>query len=388
MIISATPWHWFRSPPHDGGHDQPWRYDCAVWPVIDPQKKDQEGIMMDSSDLAAFQHLLQGFSYMATPPDLNRCYIAHLYAVEDVFQSLERVDEMLGILLRRFSLEDLEEQINAIFGTTERDWAKAESELSALAYLDERKALHDIGYPKTGSSTPPFEGRLHLASKLVPFDIKSASGSGDALLRSLFNELASDWAQSNNLGKIECEYQTTGTITQPVIGPLSRSLQQKLQSELTPLTTFPTCPIELQQGDLGIRLTIRAATGIVCSGGVAGVTPQARSLAGTIMGHVQSKGNRADSLNEPFFLFYTRGFGCGHSDWTPYGFGKALDLVESNTLFTSNPVASRCLAIGLIDWTPSATPQAYIRSRQVTHWPSVMTPNMLADALNAKRFPN
>lgn len=342
---------------------------------------------MDSSDLATFHHLYRAFGYLVTPPDLNGCYIAHLYPVEKNFQCIERVNEMLGILLQRFSLADLHEQVNAIFGATERDWAKADSELSALAYLDECGVLHDIGYPRNGSSTPPFEGRLQIASQQIPFDIKSASGSGDELLRSFFNEVIDGWAQDNGLGDYEFQCQTTGTITQPVIGRLRPTLQQKLQSELVSLTEFPGSPIELQQSDLSIRLTIRAATGIVCSGGVAGVTPQARSLAGTIMGHVQSKGSQADRLSEPFFLFYIRGVGCGHSDWNPYGFGKALDLLESDTQFASSPGASRCLAIALVDWTPSVTPQAYIHARQSTYWPSGMIPNTLAAALNAKRFP-
>lgn len=90
------------------------------------------------------------------------------------------IEAALASLLNRFKPADLSEQIRDLFAEGSRSqsrWEKSWTELTALAYINDRGLLCSLGWPATNCDTPPFDCRISIADHLIPCDIKSSIGS-------------------------------------------------------------------------------------------------------------------------------------------------------------------------------------------------------------------
>ena len=146
-----------------------------------------------------------------------------LYPGYPHFHDIPTLDANLGVLLARFSAAALTAQIRDAFGATEGKWQAAMTELLAFSRLQQDGQLDCIGWPPSApGTTPPFEGRLldvNAANQPIAFDVKNASNVGLRLLEDALFPLVTAWCSANGLPQAEIEFDTSGPVTQEIVGP-------------------------------------------------------------------------------------------------------------------------------------------------------------------------
>src|SRR5437763_414456 len=85
---------------------------------------------------------------------------------------INRIEEALNILLKRFNLTDLDEQITALFQPGDAKINQAKTELAGLADLSSVGCLKAVCWPSAPGTSARFEGSVIVSGTDIAFDIK------------------------------------------------------------------------------------------------------------------------------------------------------------------------------------------------------------------------
>jgi hypothetical protein len=348
---------------------------------------------MTPQQLAQFPSLAAAYSAIGNLPPLQTSYMATaLYPGYPHFHDIPTVDAALGVLLPRFSPAVLTAQIRDAFGATEGKWQAAMTELLAFSRLQQDGQLDCIGWPPSApGTTPPFEGRLldvNATNQPIAFDVKNASNVGLRLLEDALFPVVTAWCSANGLPQAEIEFDTSGPVTQVILGPAKTAMVAKFQNSLFVFNAFPPTPIQLTVGNTTIRVSLRAATGSSMNVSVTSVLARANSVRNVVRGHVIGKAAQAAKHNGEFIIVYVRPPNSGTADVKPKDLELLLPALDTDPTLAAMPGIDRWLGVVMFDWTPSpAAPNRHGLLRNSAKWPSSSSPITLASTLALTPWP-
>lgn len=239
-------------------------------------------------------------------------------AYRNIDWHLQPTNDRLSSLLTSHPENELHEQLHDLLGSQWREYEKAETEISGLWYFNDIKIIKKIGFPKGGSSTPPFDCLVEIASQNIGIDIKSACNSGYRLLNDFFNPTFKNWLKSKNFPEtFSIVYKHEGDISQQAVGRMRNQIINSFNSKLSTFNMIPD-KIEIKLPSLNLFLkVVNDLEPLHSSGGMVMVENRVNSLLPTIIDHLSSKGVHAISNDVPFIICYTRLFGRGDADFSP-----------------------------------------------------------------------
>ena len=336
-------------------------------------------------DFPALQAALNHFGAGEVTGDSHLAGLLSILDSTGVDYGVAVVEGALASLLSRFLLTELQEQVDALFAD-DHEWDKATSELLGLSHFHRLGLLRQTGWPSGGGKTPPFDGVVEVAGHRVPFDVKSASGTGVNWLDEALSPAVHAWAAARGAPSVEVVFRWDGPITKQAIAKHRIALLEQLNKQLRLLRTTPA-KASLRAGKTTIEVTIRHRTGGRVHGGVVFVEPHADSILETLGTHARDKGKQAAKHGEvPFFLAYVRPPGRGGSDIAGYAMATALRALN---LAATGPAADLWLGTLSLDWTPRCGDPVISEGliRPDAQWPKGLDSDLFARALGVAPWP-
>ncbi len=311
----------------------------------------------------------------------------------DAVCHLHFVNESLKILLKKRRYDDLNEQIQSLFGSKYSDWLKAYTELLALSVFENEGVLSSVGWPEgLRTKTPPFEGLLKFDEIEIAFDVKNAANSGLYLLEELFRPIVEKWRGKNKIDPVQIEPNFEGPVQQKLIDPNVHILKKNFSEMLNSYQAIPEESIKLEidfVNDVGkghkakVEICIRPFCGIRHIGGIDSPESNAIFVRKVMLKHVDKKMKSAEKYGQkPFFLVYTMPFGNPDSDINPYNTATALRDMECDEAVK----LSRPLWLGVIhlNWcSGSLVKKCYLRKNTVL---DDATKNIISNRLKFDEF--
>jgi len=337
---------------------------------------------------------LQGiFSARLTPADLSICYVGDLLrATRDagVEFGLAELDNILSSLVARFGMQPLYEQLDDLFLDSDRilsenRWLKATTEIHALAFLENHRALASLGWPPPTagtSNTPPFDCRVDHRGTPIPCDIKPASNSGLRLVTDALRPIAQSWATKYGLQNVDIEVRYSGTVAQQNMGPALRNTGVVAQFEqaLDQFSSVPQTPLAVNLGGTRFDVTIVAGASVFSSTGTQSPAAVVAALVPTLERHIRQKANAATANgNAPFLLCYVRLPSSGASDIKSRHYFRQWFASASANAPNLGAAASLWLGVLFLDFT-TGSPDAIGYFRPSATWLNGATPASLAQA--------
>jgi hypothetical protein len=298
------------------------------------------------------------------------------------------IEAALASLLNRFTPADLSEQIRDLFAEGSRSqsrWEKSWTELTALAYINDRGLLGSLGWPAANCDTPPFDCRIFIADDLIPCDIKSSIGSAFSQAWGAVDSVIQRWAAENGLANPPFTLRYRGTLAQEVVGPTIRQAVQDFSNELANMKSIPSEPLKLNLGSVRCEVFIGPSASNTDSGGILGSDALATSLMPTYSSHVSQKAKTAkEQSRSPFLLMYVQTPGSGMSDLkTASVFKSAIASVSSVATSLDHDAGDLWLGSILLDLR-QLVPRVVCCTREDASWPNGVTPEIVAERLGAE----
>jgi hypothetical protein len=369
--------------------------------IIEPRLPDVSAIadtvdtiIQTQSELSAvlgyFPYLRQCW-HEAGSPVLENTFIGNLLTClrDDFIEvGLVAVETALASLLQKFTPSDLSEQIRDLFAEGSRSesrWEKSWTELTALAYINDRGLLSMLGWPVSNCDTPPFDCVISVGGQLVPCDIKSSIGSGFSLASSAVQSVVRQWAIKNGKENLACALRYRGTLSQEVVGPALKEALRNFRAEVANMKSIPSGPLKLDLGKVRCEVFIGASALNTNSGGIQGADPLAISLMSTYDSHVSQKAKMAKEQNHtPFLLIYVQTPGSGMSDLkTASVFKSAITSLSSAAATLKNDAGELWLGSILLDFRQLA-PRIVCCLREDAAWPNGVMPKVIAASFGAE----
>jgi hypothetical protein len=327
----------------------------------------------------------------AGSPVLQNTFVGELLAdLRDNLMEfgLVGIEAALASLLRRFNPADLSEQVRDLFAEGSRSqsrWEKSWTELTALAYINDRGLLCSLGWPATHCDTPPFDCRICIADHLIPCDVKSAIGSAFSQVWGAVDSVIQQWATENGLANPPFTLRYRGTLAQEVVGPAIRETVRDFSTELANVKSIPSEPLKLNLGSVRCEVFIGPSASNTSSGGIQGSDALATSLAPTYISHVSQKAKTAkEQSRSPFLLMYVQTPGSGMSDLkTASVFKSAITSAGSVAAALDHNASDLWLGSILLDLRQSV-PRVVCCLREDASWPNGVVPKIVAERFGAE----
>lgn len=327
----------------------------------------------------------------ANSPVLENTFIGNLltYLRDDSIEfGLAAVETVLASVLQSFKASDLSEQIRDLFGVgtrSESRWEKSWTELTALAYLNDRGLLCSLGWPAMKCDTPPFDCAISIGDQLIPCDIKSSAGSGFALASSAVHSIVQEWATNNGRANPAYALRYRGTLSQEIVGPVLRKALCKFRDELSNMKSFPPEPLKWTLGTVRCEVFIGPSALKTNSGGLQGADSLAASLISTYGSHVSQKAKMAKEQDHtPFLLMYVQTPGSGMSDLkTAAVFRSAIANLSSAAAKLENDAGELWLGSILLDCRQLA-PRIVCCLRSEASWPGGLLPKIIGESFRGE----
>lgn len=301
---------------------------------------------------------------------------------------LAEIEAALASLLHRFKPTDLSEQIRDLFAEGNRSesrWEKSWTELTALAYINDRGLLSSLGWPAVNCDTPPFDCLTSFGGQLIPCDIKTSIGSAFSHLWGAVNTVVQKWAAENGLGNLPFALRYRGTLAQEVVGRALKEALLNFSTELASMKSTAPEPLKLNLGALRCEVFIGASASNTNSGGIQGSDALATSLMSTYGAHVSQKAKTAkEQSRTPFLLMYVQTAGSGMSDLrTASVFKNAIASLSSAAASLDHDAGDLWLGSILLDLRQSV-PRVVCCLRESASWPNGVVLKIIAERFGAE----
>lgn len=304
------------------------------------------------------------------------------------------LDAALGSVRARWS--ELTELKNDLFEpSTQPDnkWEKALCEMLAFAQLNKCGVLGQLNYfgnQTPDSSSAPLEGTLLIPNRgelpTLAFDVKSASGSGEEMLREAIQNAIDTRSDAAAIERFEVQLTLTGMANQKSANPGQlRSLDALVDAQWPRGTEPPQFPVTVSINGVG-DVEIRASSDeIVVHERITASIDLDSACQQVVLDHATGK-HKLLKPEDRLMLVYVKAPGRGMGDFreTHYLAAVCPGEVGGRHVSVAHQDLDRWLGVLLIDFTQPGFggPRVSVFTRAIASWPTGLDEKQLLAALS------